>query len=61
MFCNILVHYHQNNCNSGRDIRWKFGKIVDGNKNKIQCNFCVKVITIGKTRLKQHLAHKKVI
>ncbi|CAO2841240.1 unnamed protein product [Amaranthus hypochondriacus] len=44
---------------AGEDIGWRFGKAVDGNKKKIQCNFCGKVITGGVTRLEQHLAHKK--
>ncbi|CAO2816083.1 unnamed protein product [Amaranthus hypochondriacus] len=44
---------------AGEDIGWSFGKAVDGNKKKIQRNFCGKVVTGGITRLKQHLAHKK--
>ncbi|XP_056687918.1 uncharacterized protein [Spinacia oleracea] len=40
------------------DIGWKFGEAVDGNKRKVKCKFCHKIISGGITRLKQHLAHK---
>ena len=40
------------------DIGWSFGELVDGNKRKIRCKFCHKIINGGITRLKQHLAHK---
>lgn len=41
------------------DIGWKFGKMVENNRNKSQCIFCGKIVSGGITRLKEHLAHKK--
>ncbi|KAL2931551.1 DNA polymerase I [Bienertia sinuspersici] len=41
------------------DIGWSFGEPVDGNRRRIKCKFCNKIINGGITRLKQHLAHKK--
>ncbi|XXG68541.1 hypothetical protein AAC387_Pa06g1604 [Persea americana] len=37
---------------------WQHGVDVDGKKSKIKCNYCSKVVTVGITRLKEHLAHK---
>lgn len=44
---------------SGEDIGWRFGESIDGNKRKIKCKFCGKIINGGITRLKEHLAHKR--
>ncbi|KAL2941219.1 Peptide-N(4)-(N-acetyl-beta-glucosaminyl)asparagine amidase [Bienertia sinuspersici] len=41
------------------DVRWNFGDSVDGNKHRIKCKFCNKIINRGITRLKQHLAQVK--
>ena len=40
------------------DPAWQHGVDVDGKKSKIKCNYCGKVVTVGITRLKEHLAHK---
>ncbi|KAL2906728.1 hypothetical protein RDABS01_005438, partial [Bienertia sinuspersici] len=41
------------------DIAWNFGDPIDGNKRRIKCKFCNKIINGGITRLKQHLAHER--
>ncbi|KAL2934403.1 DNA-directed RNA polymerase subunit L [Bienertia sinuspersici] len=41
------------------DVGWNFGDPVDGNKRRIKCIVCNKIINGSITRLKQHLAHKK--
>ncbi|KAF7148355.1 hypothetical protein RHSIM_Rhsim03G0114200 [Rhododendron simsii] len=35
------------------DIGWKFGKMVENNRNKSQCIFCGKIVSGGITRLKE--------
>lgn len=38
------------------DIGWKHGTALDGDKRKVKCNYCAKIVSGGITRLKQHVA-----
>lgn len=39
------------------DIGWEHGKAIDGDKRKVMCNYCSKIVSGGITRLKQHVAN----
>ncbi|OMO61529.1 putative Zinc finger, BED-type, partial [Corchorus olitorius] len=41
------------------DFGWKWGEAVDGQRSRVRCTFCDRVITGGITRFKEHLAAKK--
>ncbi|KAL8144655.1 arogenate dehydratase/prephenate dehydratase 1, chloroplastic-like isoform X2 [Apium graveolens] len=38
------------------DIGWEHGTALDGDKRKVKCNYCAKIVSGGITRLKQHVA-----
>ncbi|MBA0722619.1 hypothetical protein Golax_003278 [Gossypium laxum] len=42
------------------DYGWRWGEPVEGGCNNVKCKFCERVIKGGITRLKEHLAAKKI-
>ncbi|XP_071913925.1 uncharacterized protein [Coffea arabica] len=42
---------------TSKDIGWKHGKPVGGNRKIVRCNYCGKIMHGGITRLKEHVGH----
>ncbi|KAK5785470.1 hypothetical protein PVK06_040060 [Gossypium arboreum] len=41
------------------DYGWRWGELVEGNRNNVKCRFCGRIIKRGITQLKEYLAVKK--